>query len=135
MQLATAVDNTPWVCNVYYVSAAQKLYWLSFPQRRHSQEIAVNARAAATVMIKPTRPVIGVQVEGMATIVSDPPTVQSVMRLYVEKYGEGDTFYSKFIEGSNKHALYCLEPISLVLFDEVHFPDDGRQVVPASTVV
>lgn len=129
MQLATSVNNQPWVCNVYYVSYEDKLYWLSFPSRRHSQEIVANNKVAATIMIKPERPTIGVQLAGVAAVVEDMQTVQQVMICYIEKYGEGEKFYENFKNGTNKHVMYAITIKELVLFDEVQFPHQGRQVV------
>lgn len=129
MQLATSVNDQPWVVSVYYVSFQDRVYWLSFPSRRHSQDIEANSKVAATIMIKADRPVIGVEVAGVAKLVNDTNMVQEVMRIYIEKYGEGDKFYANFLQGTNKHGMYCLVPQEIVLFDEVNFPDNGRQVV------
>lgn len=129
MQLATSVNNQPWVVSVYFVYVNEKLYWLSFPTRRHSQEIEANTKVAATVMIKAERPVIGIEIAGAAHEITDGDTVQQVMVRYIEKYGEGDKFYQNFTQGMNRHVMYCLEPKEIVLFDEVNFPDNGRQVV------
>jgi uncharacterized protein YhbP (UPF0306 family) len=129
MQLAASVNDQPWVVSVYFVYYQGRVYWLSFPSRRHSQEVAINKAVAATIVIKVDRPVIGVEFAGHAEIIEDPETVQEVMRHYIEKYGEGEKFYDNFVRGTNKHKLYCFELNEIVLFDEVHFPDNGRQVV------
>lgn len=121
LQLATARGVQPWVCTVYYVADAENnLYWLSYPTRRHSQELAQNPKAAVTVVVKPDLPVIGVQAEGGVSIVKDQTTVKQVMGLYIVKYNEGQKFYDNFLKGINKHQMYCFTPQRFVIFDEFH---------------
>lgn len=132
-QLATARDNRPWVCTVYYVVDEHlDIYWLSYPTRRHSQDIAANGRVALTVAIKPDVPVIGVQMEGVAREVEDVATIARVMKLYVQKYGVGRSFLSRFELGANKHRLYRLRSERIVLFDEVNFGSDNPQELQLS---
>ncbi len=131
MQLATAYDDKPWVATVYFVADDElNVYWLSWPERRHSREIAEQADVAATVVIKTDRPVIGVQLEGTATEVQDAGEVQQVMERYVAKYGEGQKFYDAFVAGTNKHHMYKLAPSAVWLFDEVeHAGESPLQVL------
>lgn len=129
LQLATSVNGQPWVVSVYFVYVGGNIYWLSFPTRRHSREIEENTKVAATVMIKQDRPVVGVEMAGEASVVTDQQTVKDVMNVYHDKYGEGDKFYANFLKGTNRHVMYCLTPREIVLFDEVNFPNNGRQVV------
>lgn len=128
MQLATIGDNKPWICTVYYVSdEALNVYWLSFPTRRHSQEIAQNNAVAITVPLKLDKPVIGIQAEGLAEVVRDADTVKKVMKQYIEKYNSGKDFYSNFVAGKNQHYMYKCMPTNFVLFDEVDFTDKPRR--------
>lgn len=121
MQIATVSGGQPWVCTVYYVEDDQlNLYWLSFPSRRHSQEIAAHNKIAITVPIKLDLPVIGIQAEGTAAVVNDRKTVAEVMKRYVERHHEGHRFYDNFVVGKNLHALYKFSPSRFVLFDEVN---------------
>ncbi len=124
MQLATVRDNKPWICSVYYVAddEQQRLYWLSKPERRHSQEIAQNSQIAVAIAVKADKPVIGIQAEGKATEVKDAETVKAVMQRYIDKYGEGKDFYNNFVDGTNQHSLYCFTPERYVLFDEINYP-------------
>lgn len=123
-QLATSRNNIPWVCTVYIVSDdEQNIYWLSFSERRHSKEIEHNNQVSMAVAIKVDQPVIGLQIEGEASIVKDTSVVAQVMERYVIAHdGVGKEFYEKFIRGDNRHLLYKLTPNSISLFDEVHFP-------------
>jgi len=136
MQLATLADGRPWICTVYYVfDQHNNLYWLSYPERRHSQEVEKNPNVAAAIAIKfEDKPVIGLQVEGKAETVQDAAIVKRVMDDYVDKYDSGKDFYDNFITGTNKHKLYKLTPELFVLFDELHFPNEPRQEwLPNST--
>lgn len=130
MQLATAREEQPWICTVYYVADEQRnLYWLSYPERRHSQEIADNEKVAVTIVIKTDKPVVGVQAEGSATKVTEHEVIADIMALYVAKYDAGKQFYENFMNGTNRHAMYKFTPKQYVLFDELNFPDDGRRIV------
>lgn len=130
MQIATTAKKQPWICSVYFVADEQRnLYWLSFPDRRHSQEIALHADVAVAIAIKTDLPVIGLQAEGRADMVTDEEVVKDVMPLYVEKYGSGKSFYSNFVAGNNQHMMYKFTPRRCALFDEVHFPDNPQQEI------
>lgn len=130
MQLATVYDGTPWVCSVYYVTdKAGNVYWLSYPDRRHSQELTANPQVAVTVAVKQDMPVIGVQAEGTARAVTDIKTIAKVLPLYIAKYGVGRQFVQKFLEGKNRHVLYVFAPKRCVLFDEQTFGQDNAQEI------
>ena len=124
MQLATVGKAGPWICTVHFIEdEALNLYWLSLPDRRHSKELAENARVAITVAVKLEMPVIGIQAEGRAEEVQDSEVIKNVMKKYVTKYKIGDSFYENYVAGSNKHKLYKFTPNRFSLFDEVNFKD------------
>lgn len=128
MQLATTADGQPWICTVYYIEDdAMNLYWLSLPERRHSQELRQSNKVAVAIAIKPDQPVIGLQAEGRAKEVRDTVVVRRVMKDYVAKYDAGHDFYDNFMNGTNKHMLYRIVPALFVLFDELNFPANNRQ--------
>lgn len=131
MQLATSKENKPWISTVYYVADAERnIYWLSLPERRHSQEIMQNTHVAVAIAIKQDIPVIGIQAEGSVEIIKDAAIVKSILASYVKKYdGAGKEFHQRFLDGKNKHELYKLTPELLVLFDEVHFKDTPVQKI------
>lgn len=120
MQLATTAMpvGQPWVCTVYFVVLGGCFYWLSFPERRHSVELAHNPRAAITIAIKQELPVIGLQAEGDVSVVNDVPEATRVLACYVKKYGSGQKFIELLKHGSNHHKLYKLTPKRIMLFDE-----------------
>lgn len=129
MQLATSVQDAPWICTVYYVVYQGNIYWLSWPERRHSQEIATNSQVAAAIVVKQDLPVIGLQIEGNAAEVADTGEVKAVMELYTAKYGSGTKFYDAFVRGENHHRMYKLTPRKIALFDEVNFPANDIKVI------
>lgn len=128
MQIATVRDNKPWVATVYFVVGDDmRLYWLSYPTRRHSEEIGNNSHVAGTIVIKQDVPVVGVQLEGEAHEIKHARTVAKVMVQYVAKYGVGKNFYKNFKLRQNKHSLYEFTPKRIVLFDELHYGHDNPQ--------
>lgn len=128
MQIATVDGDKPWICTVYYIEDEnQNLYWLSLPSRRHSQEIARHPKVAVAIPIKVDKPVIGLQAEGSAAIVTDRSRIADVMKLYIERYDSGRDFLNNFISGQNQHMLYQFTPESMSLFDEVTFGDGKRR--------
>ena len=118
MQLATSRSGQPWVCTVYYVVLHGYFYWLSFPERRHSQELANNQKAAVTIVIRQDVPVVGLQAEGDVHVVHDLAEAADVLALYIEKYDKGKDFMSLLRQGKNRHELYCLKARKIMLFDE-----------------
>lgn len=130
MQLATVADGRPWISTVYFVADDElNLYWLSWPERRHSREIAENPQVAATVVIKTDKLVIGVQVEGVVGIVTDSTRVAEVMDRYVKKYDAGGDFAARLAEKTNHHVLYALTPEHIQLFDELQFPGESPKAI------
>lgn len=130
MQVATSVDGQPWVCTVHFALDDNKnIYWLSLPTRRHSEEIANNANIAVAIVVQHDQPVIGMQIEGTASIVDDEQTVKIVMENYIAKHNAGKDYYDNFIAGKAQHKLYKLTPKNFVLFDEKNFSGNPRQTV------
>jgi uncharacterized protein YhbP (UPF0306 family) len=118
MQLASSHDGQPWICTVYFVVSTGNFYWLSFPDRRHSREVADNQKAAVAVAIHQDVPVVGVQAEGDVRIVRNVGEATDVLALYIEKYDKGKDFIERLKRGDNQHELYCLVPRKIMLFDE-----------------
>lgn len=128
MQLATVRDDGPWIATVYFVAdSTGNVYWLSFPARRHSEDVAKDDRAAVAIAIKLDKPVIGLQASGTVHEITDLETVQRVLPDYVAKYGSGVDFVERFARGEAEHRLYRFTPEEWWLFDEVHYPGGQRQ--------
>lgn len=131
MQVATASENQPWICTLYYASDENKnLYWISKPDTRHSKEIIKNSKVAVAVPVVFTSlTVVGLQIEGEAMIVEDFDEIKRSVKLYSDKFKRGEKWYQDFIKGKNPHKLYKITPKSFVLFDPKNFPDKERQEI------
>ncbi len=71
MSLATAKNNTPWVCEVHFAYDDNlNLYFRSLKSRRHSQEITDNPKVAGNIIDKYALgdKVIGIYFEGTAKL-------------------------------------------------------------------
>lgn len=118
MQLATVRAGRPWIATVYFVLHDMHFYWLSFPSRRHSEDIALDEHAAIAIVVKESKPVIGIQAEGRAVSVTDIAEMTAVISQYVKKYGQGAQYVERFLAGENEHQLYRFTPDKVMLFDE-----------------
>ena len=91
MQLATAVDNQPWVCNVWFAADKElHIYWFSSTTRRHSSEVLKNNKVAAAIVLphSPKDSARGLQLEGTASLVGDKKTILKAILLFT-----GRVFY------------------------------------------
>ena len=73
MSLATASNDSPWVCEVHFAYDDKlNIYFRSLKTRRHSQEIAKNPRVAGDIIDKYAlgEPVVGVYFEGRAKLLT-----------------------------------------------------------------
>ncbi len=130
MQLATSVNNQPWVCNVWF--AADKdlnIYWFSSTTRRHSKEVLKNNKVSAAIVLPhtPKDTARGLQLQGTAELVKDKKTLAKAVLLFT-----GRIFSRKQIELFMKnrekpHSFYKIKPTQFVLFDVVNFPDNSRR--------
>jgi len=126
MQLATAQNNQPWVCNVhFYTDEHLNLYWLSEPGRRHSQDIAANPKVAVAVLVSEEMPLIGVQLEGDAEQ-CDAADYVEVLHAYGKRHHR-EAWAQAVIDGEGNNKLYKFTPRVLGLFDLKNFPKDPKQ--------
>jgi uncharacterized protein YhbP (UPF0306 family) len=94
MTLATTRDNRPWAASVFYASDGFTLYFISDPEVCwHSQNIAENPHVSATVdedyrLENPDdwRKVKGIQLEGIAEMLTSEEEVARAVAAYVKKY-------------------------------------------------
>jgi uncharacterized pyridoxamine 5'-phosphate oxidase family protein len=130
MQLATVRDGRPRVCTVWFVADEDmNLYWLSYPSREHSKDIAKDSNVAAAIVVKADEPTVGLQIVGSAGVVNDIQLIENVMERYQKKYQKGGRFIKNFRAGINEHQLYCLKPTKIALFDEQNFPGGEKQIL------
>lgn len=129
MQIATVSGDQSWSCTLYYASDKNlNLYWISQPNTRHSKELHKNPKVSASIPIKfDDLTVVGVQLEGEASLVEDSDEINEKVKLYSHKFNRGDEWLKDFITGNNRHKLYKIKPTLFVIFDRVNFPDDSRK--------
>jgi len=134
MQLATSVNNLPWVCNIhFYTDDDLNFYWISTLDRRHSQEIKQNQHVAVTIKVHEDTPeeqyVIGITVEGKAELLSE-KEAKKIADHYKTKLNKPQSLIDDIFAGRNPHKFYRLKPEKFVLFDNKNFPEDPRQECP-----
>ena len=130
MQLATSVNDQPWVCSVWFAADEDlNIYWFSSITRRHSDEITKNQKVAGAISLPqtPDDPPRGLQFQGVTQLLTDQKDIDKASSLY-----EGRIFskekIKEFMEHKDKpHRFYRIKPTKFVLFDVVHFPDNPRQ--------
>jgi general stress protein 26 len=131
MQLATVVNDRPYVCTVHYYSDSDlNIYWCSLLTRRHSEEIKRNPQIAAYVLVHENTPdenyVIGITILGEAELVGnsiDPKIVAT----YASKLEKGSDFEIDVLKPDFPHKFYCLRPKKIILFDNKNFSGNPRQ--------
>lgn len=131
MQLATSVNNQPWVCNVhFYADDELNIYWISTPSRRHSEEVKENSKVAMVMKIHEDtvdeKYVIGLSAEGTAEMLTD-DEVKVIGKDYLAKLGKDPAIFDDILSGKNPHRFYRMKASKFVLFDTNIFPADPRQ--------
>jgi len=130
MALGTSKNNQPWVTTVYFAYDANlNLYWLSDPQKRHSQEIEKNSKVAGAFVTPHLygQKVRGLRFEGEARLLNDGDSENGVI-VYKSRFWVVED-RAKSHDGSN--AIYCYQivPKAFYLLDEINFPDNPSQVL------
>ena len=131
MQLATSVNNQPWVCSVWFAPDKElNIYWISSETRRHSQEVLKNNRVARAIVLPQTpqdKP-RGLQFQGVAEELSGRKEILNAIALYVGRGIFSKEKVLQFMKDSETpHRFYRIKPTQFVLFDAVHFPNNARQ--------
>lgn len=120
LQVATAKNNQPWICTVFYVSDDNyAVYWVSEDTRRHSQELAGSPKAAAAVCLKgrPEDPPVGLQMEGLVSIVDDADQKKLVLDLFMQRNGSTQDWVDKVLASDGGRKIYKLQPSFFAIFD------------------
>jgi uncharacterized protein len=117
MALATInPDGQPQVAPIFYVADERlNLYWLSSPSSRHSINLVLNPKVAATVYpsVWQWNDIVGLQIEGEARPIGDERIREQILTIYLRKFqlpGEFDSIISASI-------LYSLKPFWLRWMD------------------
>lgn len=136
LQVATSVDNIPWVCTVCFGSDSRfNLYWFSRRNARHSKEIAINPIVAGTV----APPYVlgdksrGLQLVGKATEIQTEEDIVPGLDALRKRYGVHnkriDQLRHELLAENRDYGLYRLQPQQIILYDTLNFPDAPRQVL------
>lgn len=126
MQLSTSVNNQSWTCTVYFAYDENlNLYWISRPDRRHSQEITQNPKVSGAIVKLHTygEKVRGVQYQGTAQKLENEEEVFAI-ETYTNRY---NTARPRVTPQEESRSIYRVKPELFVLFDEVNFPENPRQ--------
>jgi uncharacterized protein len=111
MALATArADGQPESAPLFYVSDERlNLYWLSSPTSRHSLNLSERPAVSATIYapVWNWTDIVGLQIEGLASPITDDRIREQVLTLYLRKF-QLPPELDKTITGS---TLYMLTPI------------------------
>lgn len=130
MQLATAVDNQPWVCSVWFASDEDlNIYWLSSTKRRHSEDVMKNQKVAGAIVNPqtPQDPPRGLQFQGTAEMLTKQQDIDKAMSVYAGRIFPKEKII-EFMNGTeHPHRFYRIKPTQFVLFDAVNFPENSRQ--------
>lgn len=130
MQLATSIDNQPWVCSIWFATDENlNIYYFSSITRRHSKEVMENNKVAGAIVLPqtPNDPPRGLQFQGIVEQLNKQVDIDKAISVY-----EGRIFskekIEEFINHKEKpHKFYRIKPTQFVLFDVVNFPDNSRQ--------
>ena len=130
MQLATSIDNQPWVCSVWFATDEKmNIYWFSSITRRHSNEVLKNKKVAAAIVIPqtPDDPPRGLQLEGIAELLTNKKDIDKAMSVYIDRIFSEETVKNFMKNKESPHKFYRIKPTKFVLFDVVNFPKQSRQ--------
>jgi uncharacterized protein YhbP (UPF0306 family) len=130
MQLATADDGQPWVCNVWFAADDDlNIYWFSSTNRRHSEEVRRNPKVGAAICLPhtPSDTPRGLQFQGMAEELEAAEDVSSARAVYEGRIFDAETIDKLMAHPDRPHRFYRMRPMLFVLFDAVNFPDQPRQ--------
>lgn len=135
LQIATSVNQTPWVCTVCFAYDSEfNLYWFSRHAARHSQEIIRNPHVAGAISLpyvagnKPR----GLQFSGIACELQDETSISFGLEVMCKRYDVKQKrvheLKEQLLSKSADFGLYRLHPDSIVLYDTLTFPNSPRHV-------
>lgn len=126
LSLATATPSgEPWICTLYYAwDSAFTFFWTSAKDSKHSQMLAVNSRAAATIYDSHAQPGTGegVYLVGHGRELLEPDLEHALAVFYGRRYPDpserarrGRTAID--FTGTSPRRLYALEPVTCYVLD------------------
>ncbi|KKR51242.1 MAG: hypothetical protein A2186_04235 [Candidatus Levybacteria bacterium RIFOXYA1_FULL_41_10] len=130
MQLATSVNDQPWVCSVWFAADDEmNIYWFSSITRKHSEDIIKNPNVAAAIIIPqtPKDTPRGLQLKGTAQVLTDQKNIDHATSVYKDRIFPIETIEKLMKDPETPHKFYKIIPSQFVLFDGVNFPNKWRQ--------
>ncbi len=130
MQLATSIEDQPWVCNVWFASDEDlNIYWFSSLTRRHSKELLKNNKVAGAIAFPqtPENKPQGLQFQGSAQLLNTAIDIDKAISVYQNRIFSNEKIMKLMESKETPHCFYRLKPSLFVLFDPVNFPDNSRQ--------
>ena len=130
MQLATSIDDQPWICNVWFAADDDmNIYWFSSTTRRHSKEVLKNNKVAAAMVMAqtPADTPRGLQLQGLAEELSDKEDIEKAISVYKDRIFDMETINELMEDDARPHKFYKIKPTQFVLFDMVNFPENSRR--------
>jgi uncharacterized protein YhbP (UPF0306 family) len=128
MQIATVSGEQPWAATVFFAADnAHEIFWLSPPNARHSRELNMNDRVAATISLPHQYGDAwqGLQVEGTVKEI-DLSETEQLFQAYAERFNAHYRL-AALLSGDDASRLYRLKPSLFVLYDEQNFAAEPRQ--------
>jgi uncharacterized protein YhbP (UPF0306 family) len=123
MTLAMSYRDEPWAAAVYYARQGFDLIFFSSPGSRHSEVLAKNPRAAATIHgeYSTWQEIKGLQMEGMVEPITSKWALARSTAIYIKRYSFVRQFLSdprsvstEVATKMTKVALYIFRPHSIL---------------------
>lgn len=130
MQLATSINNQPWVCSVWFTADGDlNIYWISSTTRRHSGEVIKNSKVAGAIALPhtPEDPPRGIQFQGKAELLTSKRELAKAILLFTGRIFTKKNIIEFMKSKTSPHRFYMIKPTQFVLFDAVNFPNNSRQ--------
>lgn len=130
MQLATSLNDQPWVCSVWFAADDKlNIYWFSSITRRHSDEVTKNKKVAGAIVLpqSPEDPPRGLQFQGSAEMLINQEDIDKAISIYDGRIFSKEKIKEFMVHKEKPHKFYRIKPTHFVLFDLVNFPDNPRQ--------
>jgi uncharacterized protein YhbP (UPF0306 family) len=106
----TREDGQPESAPLFYVNDdLLNLYWLSSPSSRHSLNLGLRPAVSATIYapVWNWADIVGVQIEGLASAITDDRIREEILNLYLRKF----QLPSELDKAITASTLYMLTPI------------------------
>lgn len=136
MTLATWSPQGPWAAPVLYaLLPGPRLVFMSRPDTRHVQDLVRHPRAAAAVYPAETRPLRGVQMEGLVRSLSGREAVQAA-RAYLQRFPSARGRFALWaaVRGTGAVRFFALHPQRAYVLSEPDFGWGVRREVPAEAL-